>query len=209
MRTSPIRLENFVGSRGLRFSEYGAKESDANEIDVEAIERDAFARGVEKGRSDAEAERAAIALEEAATKLTAISLELNQAISLMETQRLQYLEQVLSSLLPSMATSAFPTEAAHLIERLVSEIATGGGDPCILRVRAPEDAINELSELIDDAGAAGHVGLFPDPSLATGEVEIGWDQGGASLDLNGVVSSVLAALRQEITAQNEGARDEK
>ena len=204
MRTSPIILEDFDPSS--RFADF---DDEASGVDVEAIEREAYERGFEEGRREAETGALAASIKSSAAALKAIAADLVAGVREAERRNLAYVEQVLSAVLPSLAATAQVREGAAFIERTIRELSSGGSAPPLLRVRAPADAAAALSEAVEAAGAADQAAVFPDPDMPDGAVEIAWENGGASLDLAGAAEGLLASLKTALNLAEEEDRHEQ
>lgn len=201
MRTYPLQLEDFIQATGGRFVQI---EDEEDTLDIAAIQQEAYERGQAEGRAAGRAEETENALRAASARLGELSRNLNERLAEQERLRLAYLEQVFKTLLPSIVSTAFPREAARMVEAIINDVASKGHtSTALLRIRTAEHHVAGLTEMIDRAGAHGVAAVFADPGMADGAVEVAWDKGGATLDLTRVADNILSALNNALDQNKE------
>ncbi|MEM6536114.1 MAG: hypothetical protein AAF668_00135 [Pseudomonadota bacterium] len=203
MRTAPLALEDFVNPNAGRYGSHSDHDA-APEIDIEAIENDAHARGFDEGKQEGlrEAEEAAFAT--IVRQLNEMNQELDDRLKDQEHARLSLLEELLSKLLPVLTKNGFATEAATMIEHLITDVVKSESADAIIKVAVPEADYEDVLERIGVNAEAGVVTIFPTPSLETGRMEVSWGDGGVTLDIDGIADKVLTLLRAAIDKEDSG-----
>ncbi|MEO1014240.1 MAG: hypothetical protein AAFX08_03535 [Pseudomonadota bacterium] len=202
-----LELEDFL-KPAPPSSSHGDFDSPQDEgLDIDAIETEAYQRGLEDGLRQAREERRQDAVEATKAAMSQAAGELERRLKAHEHARLNYVSQVFRTLLPSLAQTAFPSEAAALVEELVSELTTTGRDAPFLKLHVPPSRVEEVNAVIEDAQAAGYLACFGDPGVNEGAAEVVWPDGGATLDLPRVVDAVLNALQAALETEDSEPED--
>ncbi|MEO0398797.1 MAG: hypothetical protein AAF224_05165 [Pseudomonadota bacterium] len=193
-------LADFANGAGLSLigSRFGADD----DIDVETLVAEAATRGREEGYAEGVEAGKAEALQgvEAALleRLEATLGGVDDVSTMLETDRLAFLENVFRTLLPNLSKCGFAAEAAAAIETAVLHNEENGGAIGTLHLSCAPGVGAQLKTALSNFISDNRVIISESPEFSDGALRLAWREGGLDLDIDGAVNAVLDRLSAHI-----------
>lgn len=181
-----------------RYADFGPLDVDGQLVDPVPLERvedqklAAFEEGYQAGWTDAEKNHATEQKdigEELVNTLRDMSFTYQEALSRLNGGLKPMFEQMMSSLLPKVATAAL---RAHVIEQLGQLAATQ--TEAKIHLRVSETSVDMLEDLLENAELDTSVSLISDKTLSPQQLFVSLDSIEREINLDVVSQEIIAAM---------------
>jgi flagellar assembly protein FliH len=165
---------------------------------LEAVEADAFKRGVAQGEADANAKierRLATVVSQVSERMADMSKKFAGLEGRLEAEAVEVAVAIAKKLSPALIAR----EPLAEIEALVVDVLTHVRSAPHVAVRVSEDLVEaagqRLKEIADQRGFTSRLVILPAPELKGDEVRVEWADGGVALDRDAVEQRIGEAVK--------------
>ncbi len=165
---------------------------------LEAVEAEAFRRGLAQGEADANAKierRLAAVIGQASERMADMSKKFASLESRLEAEAVEVAVAIARKLAPALIAR----EPLAEIEALVVDVLAHVRSAPHVAVRVAEDLVEpagrRLKEIAEQRGFTSRLVILPAPELKADEVRVEWADGGVALDSSAVAERIGEAVK--------------